>query len=96
MLDIQEVVSRSYKIDSKKLFEKTRKREISLPRQIAMYFSQILTRSTLKTTGEYYGLRDHTTTMYSYKSVKDLRDTYKEFNTEILNIAEELLFIANK
>ena len=52
-----------------KLRDKTRKKEIVLARQLAMYFSKELTKSSLKTIGLHFGGRDHTTVLHSCQTI---------------------------
>jgi len=53
-----------------KIRDKTRKKEVVLARQIAMYLSKELTKSSLKTIGLHFGGRDHSTVIHSCTSVE--------------------------
>lgn len=53
-----------------KIRDKTRKKEVVLARQIAMYLSKDLTKSSLKTIGLHFGGRDHSTVIHSCTSVE--------------------------
>lgn len=53
-----------------KIRDKTRKKEIVLARQIAMYLSKELTKSSLKTIGLHFGGRDHSTVIHSCTSIE--------------------------
>ena len=53
-----------------KIRDKTRKKEIVLARQIAMYLSKGLTKSSLKTIGLHFGGRDHSTVIHSCTSIE--------------------------
>ncbi|MBR6165442.1 MAG: chromosomal replication initiator protein DnaA [Clostridia bacterium] len=48
----------------------TRKREITVPRQIAMYLTREMTGMSLPQIGNAFGGRDHTTVMHSCKTVE--------------------------
>ena len=48
----------------------TRKREITVPRQIAMYLTREMTGMSLPQIGSVFGGRDHTTVMHSCKTVE--------------------------
>jgi chromosomal replication initiator protein len=63
-------------IAENKIRDKTRKKEIVLARQIAMYLSKELTKSSLKTIGLHFGGRDHSTVIHACNSIEDakLRD----------------------
>ncbi len=53
-----------------KIRDKTRKKEIVLARQVAMYLSKGLTKSSLKTIGLHFGGRDHSTVIHSCTSIE--------------------------
>ncbi len=67
---IQNHVSEICGIDTNKLKEKTRKKEIVEARQIAMYLSKTMTKSSLKTIGLHFGGRDHSTVVHAIESVE--------------------------
>ena len=52
--------------------EKNRKKEIVLARQIAMFLSKKLTKSSLKTIGLHFGGRDHSTVIHAFNSVDQM------------------------
>jgi chromosomal replication initiator protein len=68
---IQNQVCSYFGIDPNKVREKTRKQEIVEARQIAMYLSKQLTKSSLKTIGLQFGGRDHSTVIHAITSVED-------------------------
>ena len=72
---IQKMVCEYYEVHYDKLFQKTSKREIVQARQITMYLAKAFTKNSLKTIGEHFGGRDHTTVIHSCQTVKDLMDT---------------------
>ncbi|MHB1685899.1 MAG: chromosomal replication initiator protein DnaA [Ignavibacteriaceae bacterium] len=74
-----------FKIDENKLRDKTRKKEVVLARQIAMYLSKELTKSSLKTIGLHFGGRDHSTVIHSCTSIELLKQSDAAIK-EILNI----------
>jgi len=67
---IQSHVGEICGIDTNKLKEKTRKKEVVEARQIAMYLSKTLTKSSLKTIGLHFGGRDHSTVVHAIDSVE--------------------------
>ncbi len=67
---IQNHVSEICGSDTNKLKEKTRKKEIVEARQIAMYLSKTMTKSSLKTIGLHFGGRDHSTVVHAIESVE--------------------------
>jgi len=46
-----------------------------MARQLSMYLAKRHTNSSLKTIGDNFGGRDHSTVIYSCKTVEDLMDT---------------------
>jgi len=53
----------------------TRKREVVYARQMVCYFAKKLTEAPLRAIGGLIGDRDHTTVIYSIKTIKDLWTT---------------------
>lgn len=66
---IQEIVSDEFGVASDTLRSKTRRREISEPRQIAMYLCTEFSNLTLKAIGLHFGGRDHATVIHARKSI---------------------------
>ena len=46
-----------------------------MARQLSMYLAKRHTNNSLKTIGDNFGGRDHSTVIYSCKTVEDLMDT---------------------
>ncbi len=87
---IQEMVAEYFEITVDDLLSRTRKREIAQARQVAIYFVKKCTNMSLKSIGDSFGGRDHTTMMHSYKTVKDLIQTDKRFRDFIEDIKIKL------
>lgn len=73
--NIKQLVSEYLKIPVDKIQGKTRKREVVMARQLSMYLAKHHTNSSLKAIGDNFGGRDHSTVIYSCKTVEDLIDT---------------------
>ncbi len=58
---------------------KVKKREIVIPRQVAMYFCKRYTQLTLALIGENFGGRDHSTVIHALESVEDMMKTDPNF-----------------
>lgn len=69
--DILRIVAEFYNIDEKHLYEKTRKREVVKPRQIAMYILRENFNSSYPQIGEKLGGRDHTTVIHACEKIKE-------------------------
>ncbi|MCK5692958.1 MAG: chromosomal replication initiator protein DnaA, partial [Bacteroidales bacterium] len=68
---IQKVVCNYYNIGLEQLQSKTRKREIVQARQVAMFFSKSMTKSSLATIGSQIGGKDHATVLHACKTVNN-------------------------
>src|SRR6476469_5184503 len=91
---IQRMVCEYFDVPYDKLLQKTRKREIVQARQITMYLSKAFTKNSLKTIGEHFGGRDHTTVIHSCQTVKDLMDTDNLFKESVLELHQKIQLAA--
>jgi len=83
---ITKVVCEHLGVAENKIRDKTRKKEIVLARQIAMYLAKELTLSSLKTIGLHFGGRDHSTVIHACNSIED----YKRNDSSFLLIIDEI------
>ena len=67
---------------------KRRTRDISVPRQIAMFLCREHTKSSLPEIGRQFGGKDHTTVIFSYKKISKLAKENKELQSSILEIID--------
>lgn len=89
---IRDTVCEYYKLSVDAISTRSRKLEVVQARQIAMYFSKILTKSSLSTIGLHIGKRDHATVLHACKKVEDLIETDKNFRKDVEMIEEKLKF----
>ena len=68
---ITKVVCEHLGVAENKIRDKTRKKEIVLARQIAMFFAKELTLSSLKTIGLHFGGRDHSTVIHACNTIEE-------------------------
>jgi chromosomal replication initiator protein len=87
--DIQKIVSEYYHIPDDLLRAKTRKKEVALVRQIAMYIAKNHTKNSLKTIGLHFGGRDHSTVIHAVSTIE-------AYAKEDQSIAEDLQNITKK
>lgn len=87
---IQKVVSDYFNLPVELMKSRTRKREIVQARQIAMYFSKKLTKSSLASIGMQCGGKDHATVLHACKTVNNLLDTDKAFRKYINDLDKKL------
>lgn len=71
--EIQRSVADYFNLRLSEMLSQRRARNISRPRQIAMYLSKRLTSKSLPDIGRRFGGRDHTTVMHAVKKIEDLR-----------------------
>ena len=71
---------------------KTRKRETVQARQIAMYFSKSMTKSSLAAIGSQIGGKDHATVLHACRTVANLKDTDKNFKVYLDEIENRLKY----
>ncbi len=71
---------------------KTRKRETVQARQIAMYFSKSMTKSSLASIGSQIGGKDHATVLHACRTVANLKDTDKNFKVYLDEIENRLKY----
>jgi hypothetical protein len=79
-----------FKIEMEELASKKQRREVVMPRQIAMYFLCKFTHLPLKTIGERFG-RDHSTVLYGKDTVSDIMKIDKSFKNKIADIEYRIL-----
>jgi chromosomal replication initiator protein len=91
---IQKMVCDFFDLPYDRLLQKTRKREIVQARQITMYLAKIFTKNSLKTIGEHFGGRDHTTVIHSCQTVKDLMDTDNMFRESVMELQQKVQLAA--
>ena len=87
---IQEAVCRYFGITDEVFLSKTRKREIVQARQIAMYLSRSLTKTSLSSIGAQLGGKDHATVLHACNTVNDLMDTDRSFRGFVHDIERVL------
>ena len=89
--DISKAVCVYLNIAENKIREKTRKKEIVLARQLAMYFSKELTKSSLKTIGLHFGGRDHSTVIHACNSIEEMKNNDNSMKDLIEGLRNKLI-----
>lgn len=87
---IQKTVSEYFKVDLDSLKSKVKKREIVIPRQVAMYFCKRYTQLTLALIGNNFGGRDHSTVIHALESVEDMMKTDSNFKSSVEELGKKL------
>lgn len=87
---INKVVGDYFGLEVEVLKSKTRKREIVQARQIAMYFSKQMTKSSLANIGVHCGGKDHATVLHACRTVNNLAETDKQFKAYLDDLEKKL------
>ncbi|MEE1348134.1 MAG: chromosomal replication initiator protein DnaA, partial [Bacteroidales bacterium] len=85
-----EAVCDYFKIEPEKMQKNTRKREVVVARQIAMYLCKKLTTDSLSTIGASLGNRNHSTVVYACRSIEGLIETDSKIAEAVMTIEESL------
>ncbi len=87
---IQKVVCDYFDLPLEILKSKTRKREVVQARQISMYFSKKMTKSSLANIGAHCGGKDHATVLHACRTVTNLSETDKQFRAYLEDLEKKL------
>ena len=88
--DIIKTVSDYYGIECNAINTRSRKREVVLVRQVAMYLAKKHLDMSTSKIGKYIGDRDHATVLHACKTIENLADTDKQFKVELEEIDNSL------
>lgn len=86
--DVIEIVCQFYNINHKDLIGNKRKKELVIPRQIAMYIMREELKISYPSIGEELGGRDHTTAMHAYNKIQKEKDLDNKINQDIQSIKQ--------
>ena len=87
---IQRTVSEVLDTTFEDLISKTRKRNIVQARQIAMHFAKQYTDSSLKSIGNAFGGRDHSTVIHACQTVLNLMEIDRDFKQNVIEVERQL------
>ena len=87
---IQKCVCDYFDLPIELLKSKTRKREVVQARQLAMYFSKSMTKSSLAKIGMHCGGKDHATVLHACRTVNNLMDTDKQFKGYVTDLKKKI------
>ena len=86
---VLDVVARVFDLSIDRLISPDRSREVSLPRQIAMYLLRE-SNISLPQIGQAIGGRDHTTVMYACDKVADMIERDDRLRRQVVSIRQQL------
>lgn len=87
---IKKLVADHFKVTVEKMQSSTRKREVVIARQLSMYLAKAFTNKSLKSIGDDFGGKDHSTVIYSLRAVKDMMDTDEGFKNQVVEIERKV------
>ncbi len=87
---IQKLVASTYKLTSEELISKNNARQISHPRQVAMYLCKHLTKHSYPEIGRAFGGKHHTTVIHSVEKIEALVVTDETLQRLISELSESL------
>lgn len=87
---IQQVVAAYYQVELGEMKAKKRTRDVTMPRQVAMYLARELTDMSLPKIGEEFGGRDHTTVIHACEKVSEMKKEDSSFDRTIRELTKRL------
>lgn len=87
---VQKIVCQRLKIKPYQLKSRNNSPGVVFPRQIAMYLSKELTKSSLPEIGKKFGGKHHTTVIHSIRKIEKLRRDNPEFDKEINSLISSI------
>jgi hypothetical protein len=79
-----------YNVEEGLMKQKTRKREICFPRQVAMYLIKDSTNLSLKSIGDLFNGKDHATVLHSFRTVNNIIDTDKQVKADVKKLKKTI------
>jgi chromosomal replication initiator protein len=87
---IQKLVASTYKLSTEELLSKNNSRNISHPRQVAMYLCKHLTKASYPEIGRTFGGKHHTTVIHSVEKIEKLLATDETLQRLVNELSESL------
>jgi len=85
---IQKAVAERYSIKPAQLKEKSNRKEVVGPRQVAMYLAKELTHASLPEIGRAFGGKHHTTVIHSIQRIEHQKGTDTDLNKLIKSLID--------
>jgi chromosomal replication initiator protein len=90
-MEVLDSVVRYYKVTHQDLTGRSRKRDVTTPRQVAMYLLREETEASLVDIGRALGGRDHTTILHGVEKIEHDLENDVQLRAQIMAIREALL-----
>lgn len=87
---IQQKVANAYDISITDMVSANKSRNLTKPRQIAMYIAKLLTSSSLVEISKKFGKKDHTTIIHAIKKIEELCNQDANFQNDINALIKSL------
>lgn len=87
---IAKIVSGYYKITLADMKSKSRNKDITRARHVAIYLSRKIVAATQQEVAKFYGGRDHSTVIHAVNSITDKLKTDRELSKAIIDIEAQL------
>jgi chromosomal replication initiator protein len=87
---LHKIVTEHFNVSLESIKSKTRKKEIVIARQVAMYLAKQYTNHSLKSIGQYCGGRDHSTVIHAIQAVNDMLHTEHQFKVSLEEIKRKV------
>jgi chromosomal replication initiator protein len=88
--EIVEQVAEDFGVTVERILGRERSRQVTLPRQVAMYLLREEANISLPQIGETLGGRDHTTVMYGCDKVSDMLERDDRMRRRIIDLKEKI------
>ena len=88
---IREVVAKHWHVHDEALSSKRRTKDLTVPRQVAMYLIRDLLDDSLVQIGKLFGGRDHSTVIHSIRKVEETMAGDSSFRRSIEAVRDELM-----
>jgi chromosomal replication initiator protein len=88
---IQQKVAEAFETTPNQLTAHTRKRDVALPRSVAMYLCKKWTKQSLRTIGLEFGGRDYSTVIHACKKIESDVQTDAELKRKVDLVEEQLI-----
>ncbi len=87
---IQKTTAKQFNMTLEDLKAKTRKKDVVVARQVAMYLSKEYTNKSLKVIGYHFGGRDHATVIHAVKCVQEMLKQKPQVTEDLRLIKQKL------
>ncbi len=87
---VVDIVGVVFEVPVQDLMFNTRRRQVSFPRQVAMYLVRQYTSLSLPQIGQFFGGKDHTTVLYACEKIAQKRDKDPKFAQLLAQIKDRI------